>query len=320
MPEQTSAPVDVSAAPTPDLHPGPPPVAEPGRPVPPQLRMGLLDYLAFSSLDADYAAAAQRREERPTEAEPGHGPRHAWTAVALGLFALLLTVAAVQSALGEPSVQESRDSLVEQARDGRATLDQARTDLADLQREVAALRVERRRAAAQSAALARRLTATGAEAGTVAVSGPGMTVTVDDAPGSDGEAGDKGVVYDRDLQRLANGLWEAGAEAVAINGQRLTSLSAIRLAGEAITVNFRSLRPPYVVQAIGDPDELPARFVDTAGGVWWLNLRAVYGLRFEMTSADELRLPAARPGTISFADVAEQRPAAQDEPRSAPPD
>ena len=42
------------------------------------------------------------------------------------------------------------------------------------------------------------------------------------------------------------------------NGQRLTALSAVRGAGEAITVNFRSLRRPYVVEAIGD-EHLVAR-------------------------------------------------------------
>ena len=44
-------------------------------------------------------------------------------------------------------------------------------------------------------------------------------------------------MLDPDLQKLVNGLWAAGAEAISINGQRLTNLSAIREAGEAITVN-----------------------------------------------------------------------------------
>jgi uncharacterized protein YlxW (UPF0749 family) len=47
-----------------------------------------------------------------------------------------------------------------------------------------------------------------------------------------------------------------------------------------------------VVQAVGDPDALPARFVESAGGTWWLNLESVYQLRFEMTSEDALTLPA----------------------------
>ncbi len=81
-------------------------------------------------------------------------------------------------------------------------------------------------------------------------------------------------MLDVDLQILANGLWQAGAEAVAINGHRLSSLTAIRSAGDAITVDFRSLTRPYRVEAIGDPRTLPARFVETAGGAWWHELAA----------------------------------------------
>ena len=157
-------------------------------------------------------------------------------------------------------------------------------------------RVVVRRTLAASAA-ARRI---GGLTGTVPVTGAGMVVTVDDKPDA---TSDRERVFDQDLQKLVNGLWAAGAEAISINGQRLSSLSAIRLAGQAITVNFRSLRRPYVVSAIGNPDDLPARFVDTAGGTWWLNLKAVYGLRFELVSADTLRLPAISPPLLRFAEV-----------------
>ena len=64
---------------------------------------------------------------------------------------------------------------------------------------------------------------------------------------------------------LVNRLWIAGAEAIAIDGHRLTSLTAIRFAGEAITVDYVSLTPPYEVTAIGDPDTLPARLLETPG-------------------------------------------------------
>ncbi len=97
---------------------------------------------------------------------------------------------------------------------------------------------------------------------------------------------------DRDLQILVNGLWSAGAEAISINGQRLTALSAIREASEAITVNFRSLTRPYTVTAIGDPDQLAARFVESDGGTWWFNLKSLYDMRFDLTSKDSVTLPA----------------------------
>ncbi len=268
---------------------------------PPQVTMGLLDYLVATAIDGDYAAAAAAKESAP---DPDPGPaaevrRHGWTGVTLALFALLIGVAAVQSARAAPTRVQSRESLVSEAQSASDDLRAARADVAGLRREVAALDAQRRLVARRTLAAdaaARRL---GALSGAVPVSGPGMVVTVDDAPDAESE---RQQVYDQDLQKLVNGLWAAGAEAISINGQRLTSLSAIRLAGLAITVNFRSLRRPYVVSAVGDPDQLPARFVDTEGGTWWLNLKAVYGLRLELESADTLRLPAG-PSLLRFAEV-----------------
>ncbi|NEE52029.1 DUF881 domain-containing protein, partial [Streptomyces sp. SID8455] len=78
--------------------------------------------------------------------------------------------------------------------------------------------------------------------GATPVEGPGVKLVVDDAKNTDQGGGgpresssfaDTGRVRDRDMQRVVNGLWESGAEAIAINGQRLTALSAIRAAGDA---------------------------------------------------------------------------------------
>lgn len=90
--------------------------------------------------------------------------------------------------------------------------------------------------------------------------GPGVKLVVDDAKDTEQGGGgpressgfsDTGRVRDRDMQRVVNGLWESGAEAVSINGQRLTSLSAIRAAGDAILVDNKPLVPPYTVLAVG---------------------------------------------------------------------
>ena len=140
----------------------------------------------------------------------------------------------------------------------------------------------------QGRALQDQLTRLGVASGTVPVTGPGLEIVADDGP----SGSTKSEVMDRDLQILVNGLWSAGAEAVAINGQRLTALSAIREASEAITVNYRSLQRPYTITAIGDPDQLPARFIESDGGTWWFNLKSLYDMRFDLTSKDSVRLPA----------------------------
>ena len=129
-----------------------------------------------------------------------------------------------------------------------------------------------------NASIDSRLVTLGIDAGTLGASGPGMVITTDDAP--DDQVGSGGTILDTDLQALVNGLWTAGAEAISINGHRLTSLTAIRFAGQAITVDNVSLSPPYVVVAIGNPDTLPARLLETDGGQTWLGLQANFGIQF----------------------------------------
>ncbi len=104
--------------------------------------------------------------------------------------------------------------------------------------------------------------------GAVPLHGPGFTLTLDDAPASgsddaaEGGQADEGRVLAKDLQYVTNALWESGAEAVSINGKRLTATSAIRFAGSALVVDYRPLTRPYVVTALGDPKRFPAAFAD----------------------------------------------------------
>ncbi len=125
-------------------------------------------------------------------------------------------------------------------------------------------------------------------------------VVVDDAAGGADTGTDR--VLDLDLQMLANGLWQAGAEAVAINGHRLSTLTAIRGAGQAITVDYRSLTRPYRVEAIGDPRTLPARFAESSGGTWWQELAQNRGMQFETSGADALTLPADAGMVLRYAE------------------
>ncbi len=269
----------------------------PERPLPLQVTMGLLDRVAAGALDEDYALVARRRLAQAQPESSEGAPRRRTvsrvsigSAVVLGLFTLLLTVAGIQTAREQPVREAERASLTSEVSDRRTALDDTRERLVETRREVSRLSEEQLSSTQQGRALQARMSLLGGAVGATAVTGPGMVVTVDDAPDPQS---DRQRVLDGDLQRLVNGLWEAGAEAIAINDQRLTQLSAIRTAGDAIHVNFKPLRPPYVVSVIGDPDQLPARFVDTEGGAWWLNLRSVYEVRFEMSSRDELTLPGA---------------------------
>jgi uncharacterized protein YlxW (UPF0749 family) len=161
-------------------------------------------------------------------------------------------------------------------------------------------------------------------AGETPVTGPGLRITLADAPsasagsGTDprqGTTADQGRVLDRDLQTVVNGLWAAGAEAVAVNGQRLTARSAIRYAGQAILVDFSPLVPPYVVQAVGDAAGLQTRFAAGAAGAYLQALRDNYGVQAAIVPSANLELPGAGGSTTRFASA---RAAASAGPSGSP--
>ena len=218
--------------------------------------------------------------------------------VILGLFGLLIATAAVQTSRNAVAEEGGRKELVSQIKARRADVDATRDRIVSARREVERLQTQYLDATAEGRAVSTRLDRLGVGTGRLAVEGPGVKVVVDDAPDATSSQQE---VLDKDLQKLVNALWESGAEAISVNGQRLTNLSAIRHAGSAITVNYRSLARPYVVSVIGDPDSIPARFVETDHGAEWLDLQAAYGLQFDLTTEETLTLPAANRLDLRYA-------------------
>ena len=90
---------------------------------------------------------------------------------------------------------------------------------------------------------------------------------------------------------------------VAINGARLTPLTRISFAGEAITVDRRSISPPYTIEAIGDPDTLPARLAETSGGQQWNNLRLGFGVPYSVEAKQRIKLTGEAPERLYYARV-----------------
>lgn len=281
---------------------GPTPTSE-------RVTMGLLPYLNAHALDEDYAEAAQRRESVGGPRERRRVGRMG--AVAVAAFALLAVTAALQTSQNSASEERDRQALVDQVTAGRDALAADRRQLARLEVATRAMAAELLRASNDSNGVAGRLELLQMRAGTSPVVGPGVEVVVDDAPSPQS---DKNKVLDTDLQKLVNGLWQSGAEAISINGERLTALSAIRYAGNAITVNETSLNRPYRVRAIGDPAKLPQRFADTTSGQTWLDLEQQFGLRFAMRTRDSLRLPGAEVPVLRYVDDEGSGPRGKDLP------
>jgi uncharacterized protein YlxW (UPF0749 family) len=109
-----------------------------------------------------------------------------------------------------------------------------------------------------------------------------------------------GVVLDRDLQRVTNELWHDGAEAIAINGERLSATSTIRTAGSTILVDFRPISSPYLVAAIG-PADLDRRFTDSHTGQLFRAIATQYGMQVFVERNGDLTLPAAPDPQLHYA-------------------
>ena len=239
--------------------------------------MSLLGEVVDTSLDPGYRAAAATGRALRTRV---------LLLVTLLLAGALLGVAVVQNFRQQPEAALERAALIKQVQAQQDDQSDLRRQLAEVESQVDNLQAE---AVGKDSSTGTQLSILGALSGASPVTGPGVVVVVDD---SSTQSSDQSQVIDQDLRHLVNGLWAAGAEAIAINGHRLSARTAIRGAGSAITVDYTSLTRPYTVEAIGDPDTLPTRWAATAGSTWWDYLRQNYGMRYELSVRDNLQLSA----------------------------
>ena len=135
---------------------------------------------------------------------------------------------------------------------------------AELARDVTVRRAEVDRLSTEQTAqsdLAPGLAERAAQAGLTAVTGPAVTITLDDAPASVSANGldpDLLVVHQQDIQAVANELWRGGAEAMTIQGQRVIATTGIKCVGNTVVLHGIPYAPPYRISAIGDPVKLQA--------------------------------------------------------------
>lgn len=204
------------------------------------------------------ARSAQRRRS----AQSTRGGRLATAGVCL--VAGLLVVISASNARGidlRPSRNTDLVSLVQSESRRNAAL---AARVTELRSEVDTL------AAAQSDAgstdLADELADKSALVGLTPVTGPSVTVTLDDAPSSvaaDGVDPDLLVVHQQDIQAVANELWRGGAEAMTIQGQRVIATTGIKCVGNTVVLHGIPYAPPYRISAIGNPVKLQAALANS---------------------------------------------------------
>ncbi len=179
--------------------------------------------------------------------------------------------------------------------------EQRRAD--DVTRRVDRLREEVQAATEQAGATDRRVAAeqrrsAGLEiaAGTAPVVGPGLTVTLADAPRSadrvlpEDASPDDLVVHQQDVQAVVNALWDGGAEAMRIMDQRVITTSAVRCVGNTLILQGRVYSPPYEITALGDPERLRQTLDSSAGVALYRYYVDTFGLVYETQDLARVRL------------------------------
>lgn len=261
--------------------------------------MGLLNDISNRALEPDYAQAAERARRAPVT---GARDRAGRTATAL-LVAVLLGVGTMVAVLQlrQPSgVGESpRELLVREIEERTDEAEGLAATRDELTAEIAAIQEE---ALGSDPSFLARLAETEVLSGAGPVSGPGLVMVLDDGPDAVAEDDPEARVQDVDLQVVTNALWAAGAEAIAVNGHRLTSLSAIRSASQAVLVDLAPVLPPYRVEAIGDVRTMQTEFARSSAANHVTFLTGTYGITVTTSSETELHLPGAPSATLRYAE------------------
>ncbi|MGH9178389.1 MAG: DUF881 domain-containing protein [Acidimicrobiales bacterium] len=208
-----------------------------------------------------------------------------------------LAVTVVRTGPPDPAARLSQEyrlaDLIEQQ---QRAADDLRRQAVTLRRQVDEVRRRSAGGEAQAAAREDALAEVSLAAGLVPMTGPGVRVTLDDSDQDRAPTANVNdlVVHSQDVQAVVNALWKAGAEAVAINGQRLVSTSAVLCVGNTLLLNGTVHSPPYTVSAVGavrerfEADPLVERLHEDA---------TAFGLRFSVSRAEDLEVPGYRGAT-----------------------
>jgi len=265
----------------------------------------LLVDLVMDPRDPGYEAAAARRGGKPSDR---------WydrPAVVLGCLAIGFTLAVAYAHTHRAAPEEAKvhSALVSRVRGADKTGDSLAAQAQTLSNQLNTLRDA---ALHGSSSLVRGLNTALIEAGQVAVSGPGITVELKQpviAPSTapNGSRADNinvgNVLTDRDVRSVVNELWADGAQAIAVNGIRLTPTSAIRFAGDAVLVDFQPIDSPYTISAIGNADDMATAFAQSDVASRYQTLVSARGIGFSFDEHSKIDLPASPPTTLRYARI-----------------
>jgi uncharacterized protein YlxW (UPF0749 family) len=131
-------------------------------------------------------------------------------------------------------------------------------------------------------------------AGMVALTGPGVQVVLDDSNVKtipQGEDAAHYIVHDYEIRDVVSLLWQSGAEAVAVGGERLVATTSIYCVGSTILVNDTRMSPPYKIVALGASSMEEALNSSARLQKLKSDVRQ-YGLQFKVSGAKDAQVPS----------------------------
>lgn len=226
----------------------------------------------------------------------------AWRAlvVVAAAFAGLLFAASANTARGtELRSTSSRARLTDLIGSRQRSVESLDANAARLRAQVEEFTAEAARGNSQIRNLDAANDRLGVPVGLSALRGPGLVVTLDDAPRlAPGEqrpgnpTPDDLVVHEQDVLAVINALWAGGADAVSVMNERIVGTSAVRCVGNTLLLHGNVFSPPFVIAAIGDGTTLTRALDDSRGVQLFRSYVAAYGLGFVVEPLDDIPMPA----------------------------
>ena len=196
-------------------------------------------------------------------------------------------------------------TLAEAALDLQAEQDQLKRQLAGLRAELDAIQAHTAALGPLAADLDARLTGAKQAAGLTPVAGEGIVLTLDDGrvPASaPARTIERAIVHSSDITDVLNAAWKGGAEAISVNGERITAASAC--VGAVIQINGTLLSPPFVFNIVGPAERLHAELSDPPQLADQKARRDAFGLRLRFERSSDVRVPAySGPITVRYASL-----------------
>ena len=218
-----------------------------------------------------------------------------WRVLAPAVFLLAgaLFVTSMVSSQGTDLRAGRYDDLDSLANADARSLEALQTDAAELTAEVD--RLSAALGDSGSDAAQRRADALKGPAGLDPVHGPGLTISLDDAPDEAiAAAGDDVsdlLVHQQDIQAVANALWAGGAEAMTIQSQRVVATTGIKCVGNTVVLHGVPYSPPYRISAIGPTDSMLNSVTTSPYIELYLQVVAESGLGWDVQAEPELDMP-----------------------------